>query len=56
MSHLDSQTGPSGGLASKMCCRRQASQAPNCISLGDVNLTVEAFTDGVSASGSALEL
>ena len=56
ISHLDSQTGPSSRLEFQIFCRRRARQAQNCIALGAVTLSVEAFTDGVAASGSLLEL
>ena len=53
--HLDSQAGPSAGSASQICCRERASQVPNWISLGFVTLYVEAFTDGLTASGYFLD-
>ena len=56
ISHLDRQMGPSAGSASQICCRRRARQAPNCIALGVLPLSVEAFTDGVAVYRSSLEL
>ena len=56
MSHLDSQTGTSAGLASQILWRKWARQSPNCISLGADVFSVEVFTDGVMSSGFLLAL
>ena len=56
MSILDSQTGPSAGSASQICYRIQARQASNCIALGGMPLSMEAFSNGVAVPGSSLEL
>ena len=56
MSHLESHTGPSEGSDSQIFFRNQERHDPNCMALGEVDLSVGALTAGVTSYGAAEEL